>query len=177
MLQRQCSKLEKSFRLGFIVLVLPRLWSFATAELWCVRIRTCLMRCNWHISSGTRNIAGCQEQQRNRYSAVVQSVTWIMWLGANVKAIQHDTKFYVVNFMLQGPCILEWNCVLTNVMHKFLIYLSIYFCLTCSGLSLSPSSEAGVQLRQWFKLKLYTCLWRWAKRKPWTCNAEVNTRR
>jgi hypothetical protein len=27
-----------------------------------------------------------------------------------------------------------------NVMHKFLIYLSIYFCLTCFWLSLSPSS-------------------------------------
>jgi hypothetical protein len=38
-----------------------------------------------------------------------------------------------------------------NVMHKFLIYLSIYFCLTCLGLSFSPSSEAGVQLRKWFK--------------------------
>jgi preprotein translocase subunit SecG len=43
------------------------------------------------------------------------------------------------------------NCITTNVMHKFLIYLSIYFCLTCFGLSFSPSSEAGVQLRQWFK--------------------------
>jgi hypothetical protein len=32
-----------------------------------------------------------------------------------------------------------------------LFYLSIYFCLTCFGLSFSPSSEAGVQLRQWFK--------------------------
>jgi hypothetical protein len=31
-------------------------------------------------------------------------------------------------------------------MHKFLIYLSIFFCLTCFGLSISPSSEAGVQL-------------------------------
>jgi hypothetical protein len=39
---------------------------------------------------------------------------------------------------------------MTNVMHKFLIYLSIYFCLTLFGLSFSPSSEAGVQLRQWF---------------------------
>jgi hypothetical protein len=29
--------------------------------------------------------------------------------------------------------------------------LSIYFCLTCFGLSFSPSSEAGVQFRQWFK--------------------------
>jgi hypothetical protein len=40
---------------------------------------------------------------------------------------------------------------MTNVMHKFLINLSIYFCLTCFGLSFSPSSEAGEQLRQWFK--------------------------
>jgi hypothetical protein len=36
-------------------------------------------------------------------------------------------------------------------MHKFLIYLSIYFCLTCFGLSFSPSSEAGLQIREWFK--------------------------
>jgi hypothetical protein len=41
------------------------------------------------------------------------------------------------------------NCM-TNVMHKFLINLSIYFCLTCFGICLSPSSEAGVQIRQWF---------------------------
>jgi hypothetical protein len=40
---------------------------------------------------------------------------------------------------------------MTNVMHKFLIYLSIYFCLTRFGLSFSPSLEAGVLLRQWFK--------------------------
>jgi hypothetical protein len=40
---------------------------------------------------------------------------------------------------------------MTKVMHKFLIYLSIYFCLTCFGFSFSPSSEEGVQLRRWFK--------------------------
>jgi hypothetical protein len=45
----------------------------------------------------------------------------------------------------------QWNCTMTNVMHKFLIYLSIYFCLTCFGLSFSPSSEADVQFWQWFK--------------------------
>jgi hypothetical protein len=65
-----------------------------------------------------------------------------------------------------------------NVMHKFLIYLSVYFCLTCLGVTLSPSSEAGVQIRQWF----------WSpglmsartpasedglKSKPETCKAEV----
>jgi hypothetical protein len=47
------------------------------------------------------------------------------------------------------------NCIMTNVMHKVLIYLSIYFCLTCFGLSFSPSSEAGVQHRQWFKFVGY----------------------
>jgi hypothetical protein len=36
-------------------------------------------------------------------------------------------------------------------MLKFLINLSIYFCLTCLGLSFSPSSETGVQFRKWFK--------------------------
>jgi hypothetical protein len=36
-------------------------------------------------------------------------------------------------------------------MHKVLIDLSIYFFLTCFELSLSQSSEADVQLRQWFK--------------------------
>jgi hypothetical protein len=41
--------------------------------------------------------------------------------------------------------------IMTNVMRKFLIYLSIYFCLTCFELSFSPSSGANVQLRQWFK--------------------------
>jgi hypothetical protein len=42
---------------------------------------------------------------------------------------------------------------MANLMHKLfnLLYLSIYFCFTCFGFSLSPSSEAGVQLRQWFK--------------------------
>jgi hypothetical protein len=44
---------------------------------------------------------------------------------------------------------------MTNVMHKFLIYLSIYSCVTSFGLSFSPSSEAGVQLRQWFKPPVY----------------------
>jgi hypothetical protein len=34
---------------------------------------------------------------------------------------------------------------------QVLIYLSIYFCFTCFGLSFNPSSEAGVQFWQWFK--------------------------
>jgi hypothetical protein len=36
-----------------------------------------------------------------------------------------------------------------------LFYLSIFFCLTCFGRSFSPSSEAGVQRRQWFKSAEY----------------------
>jgi hypothetical protein len=84
-------------------------------------------------------------------------------------------------------------------MHKFLIYLSIYFCLTCFGLSFNPSSEAGVQLRQswvWFQFpdadtiprrleplpNLYTCLWRWAYQTyeelvtPWRWQLPAETR-
>jgi hypothetical protein len=38
---------------------------------------------------------------------------------------------------------LECNCIMTNLIHKFLIYLYIYFCLTCFGLSFSTFSEAG----------------------------------
>jgi hypothetical protein len=44
---------------------------------------------------------------------------------------------------------------MTNAMHKFFIYLSIDFCLKCFRLSISPFSEAGVQLRQWFKAPVY----------------------
>jgi hypothetical protein len=40
-------------------------------------------------------------------------------------------------------------------MYKFLIYLSIYFYLTCFELSFSPYSEAGVQLWQWFRFHGY----------------------
>jgi hypothetical protein len=32
--------------------------------------------------------------------------------------------------MLLGLCVLEWNCIMTNIMHIFKIYLSIYLCLT-----------------------------------------------
>jgi hypothetical protein len=38
---------------------------------------------------------------------------------------------------------------------QVLIYLSIYFYLTCFGVSFSPSSEAGVQLRQLFRSSGY----------------------
>jgi hypothetical protein len=44
---------------------------------------------------------------------------------------------------------------MTNEMHRFFIYLSIYFCLICFGLSFSPFSEADVLFRQWFKYAGY----------------------
>jgi preprotein translocase subunit SecG len=65
------------------------------------------------------------------------------------------TKLLIVFYLIR-TCILEWNCIMTNVMYKFLIYLSIYFCVTCFGLSFSPSSEAGEQFQQWFKSPGYT---------------------
>jgi hypothetical protein len=58
--------------------------------------------------------------------------------------IHHTTRRHIENTAIL-------NYIRTKVMHKFLIYVYIYFCLTCFGLSFSPSSEAGVQIRQWFK--------------------------
>jgi hypothetical protein len=52
-----------------------------------------------------------------------------------------------------------------NVMHGFLIYPSIHFCLTCFGLSFSPSSEAGVNsgsgssLLVWGRAEAYRRIW------------------
>jgi hypothetical protein len=42
-----------------------------------------------------------------------------------------------------------------KVMQRFLINLSIYFCLTRFGLSFIPSSETDVQLWLWFKSLVY----------------------
>jgi hypothetical protein len=44
---------------------------------------------------------------------------------------------------------------MTNVMHNFLICVSIYFCLTRFEFSFNPSLEAGLQLRQLFKSSEY----------------------
>jgi hypothetical protein len=41
----------------------------------------------------------------------------------------------------------------------FLIYSSIYFWPTCFGISYNPSSEEGVQFRQWFKSAGYGVTW------------------
>jgi hypothetical protein len=57
-----------------------------------------------------------------------------------IQRMEHITIITIVN-----------TIIMTNLMYKFVIYSSIYFCLTCFGLSISPSSEAGVKLRQWFK--------------------------
>jgi hypothetical protein len=45
----------------------------------------------------------------------------------------------------------ELNCIMTSVMHMFLIYASNHLCLICFWLSFSPSAESGVQFLQWFK--------------------------
>jgi arginine exporter protein ArgO len=76
---------------------------------------------------------------------------------------------------------------MTNLMHKFLIYLSIYFCLTSFGLSLAHLQSKvyifGVVLVSWVwrqRLGADTIqrrslpLKRRKKRKPKTCKAEVN---
>jgi hypothetical protein len=88
-------------------------------------------------------------------------------------------EFRIRHAGYRKPRRLHRNCTMTNVMHKFLIYLSIYFCLTCFGRSVSPSSEAAV---------VQVC-WVWCQRqgtdtipsrleplpKLYTCKAEVNT--
>jgi preprotein translocase subunit SecG len=64
-------------------------------------------------------------------------------------------KHSVQPVMSQMAVLKGSEIVVTNVMHKFLTYLSVYFCLTCFGLSFSPSSEAGVQFGEWFKSSGY----------------------
>jgi hypothetical protein len=61
-----------------------------------------------------------------------------------------------------------------KVMQEFLIYLSIYFCLTCSGLTFSLSSEAGVQIRQCFKSPGYGVSARAQKPNPGGFNRRRN---
>jgi hypothetical protein len=57
-------------------------------------------------------------------------------------------QFYVVMTVHFGMKLFDDQI---NAHFLNLFYLCIYFCLTCFGLSFSPSSEAGVQLRQWLK--------------------------
>jgi hypothetical protein len=115
-----------------------------------------------------------------------------IFLPARISNTERRETTQIRDFMFQRPCIFEWNCIMTNVMHKFLIYLSLYFCLTCFGLYFSPSSEADVLLRRgssffggmvsapgcwhftkeaWTTSKLCICLWRCHKTKPETCKA------
>jgi hypothetical protein len=77
-----------------------RLWSFAAAELWCVRMRACLMNGTtgsgtrntaWHVSSGTRNTAWLTEATKKQIfcGSTVSHMNCVG--GANVTAVQHDT--------------------------------------------------------------------------------------
>jgi hypothetical protein len=59
--------------------------------------------------------------------------------------------FVFLNFMLLRTVHFGFKLYNDQRNAQVLIYLSIYFCLTCFGLAFSPSSEAGVQFRQWFK--------------------------
>jgi hypothetical protein len=59
--------------------------------------------------------------------------------------------------------------------------LSIYFCRTCFGFSFSPSSEVGVQIRQWFKssgygvsVPLLWAIYHHAYRSPWMHQVECS---
>jgi hypothetical protein len=54
------------------------------------------------------------------------------------------------------------NCIMTKVMHSLL------------GMVSAPRSNDTVPSRLEPLPKLYTFLWRWTKRKPETCKAEVN---
>jgi hypothetical protein len=57
--------------------------------------------------------------------------------------------FYVVRTV-------HFGMILCNDQRNAQVFnLYIYFCLTRFGLSISPSSEVGVQLRQWFKFPGY----------------------
>jgi hypothetical protein len=61
-------------------------------------------------------------------------------------AAQHRIpSFYVARTVRFGVKLYHDQCYA-----QFLIYLSIYFYLTCFRLSFGPYSEAGVQFRQWF---------------------------
>jgi hypothetical protein len=59
--------------------------------------------------------------------------------------LMYVSKFYVIMTVHFGMNLYN------NQRNVQVFYLSIYYCLTCFGLSFSPSSETGVQLRQWFK--------------------------
>jgi hypothetical protein len=91
----------------------------------------------------------CCKPSVNPTGSNLQQINVARSYGTSFRAMRSgavlETKFTVQHFATS-----KYYRITTNVMHTFLIYLSTYFCLTCFGLSISPSSEAGVQLRQWF---------------------------
>jgi hypothetical protein len=104
------------------------------------------MRAIEEVPIGTTAVA---DDRRSSQRAVRHTACPRKLFSARPEVAKPVFFFYL---MLSGPCILELNCIMTNVMHKFLIYISIYFRLIVwFGLSFNPSSEAGVQLPQWFK--------------------------
>jgi hypothetical protein len=97
--------------------------------------------------------------QHNEYTAQTQArsndTKWITLtqnhFGADFYHIITYHVYIPTNARKMYNYKLSINCIMTNVLHTLLIYLSIYLCHTCFGLSFSPSSVAGVQL--WQRLK------------------------
>jgi hypothetical protein len=111
----------------------------------------------WHWLHGTEVSCRLQKCHRPTWPQTAVTIPLIfdtnlviigIWVCAYAPSKFHCFLPYILtaNQLSKG-----WNCIMTNVMHKFLIYFSLYFCLICFGLSFSPGSEAGVQFRQWFK--------------------------
>jgi hypothetical protein len=97
-------------------------------------------------------------------------VVWLLSLNHFV----HKTSPFVRGWIGSRLCFTysRSSCMMTKLMHKFLnlFYLSIYFCLTCFGLSFRPSSEAGVQRRN---LGMVSAPARWHHTQETWTTAEV----
>jgi hypothetical protein len=112
--------------------------------IWSLKGLDCLsaqpnLLINWYPEMFAWENSGSGVQLTNRPCLLLR-----LGLGARISVYVPSTRRSGVK---QCSC----NCVMTNIMQMFLIYLSIHFCLTCFGLPFSPSSGAGVQFRQWFK--------------------------
>jgi hypothetical protein len=118
-----------------------------------------LTRCR--IPHGLNLQQHCRQNLKFRNIATVAVfVKWqgdedSLWAGRSSRSIQKTANWgasKLTVFTGTKPVrISASHCIMTNVMHKLLIYLSICFCITCFGVAFSPSSEAGVQIRRWFK--------------------------
>jgi hypothetical protein len=113
---------------------------------WCIyeKKRGCCVWVEWNVIYRNKFLFGCQFLWIYR--------VFFLRNSRKSPSIWFQTfPTYLFMLHLEARIFWYWNYIMTNLMHKFLIYFSIYFCLTCFGLSFSPSLEAGVQLRQWFK--------------------------